>query len=124
MTASKLSTSSSMNTDNVLLFTKAVTGRDFQFYIRNMYIMYARELDMSVPQFLVAYKNKEIPDPPQLQDHQSLLSLHQVFEDDILEILTKYRPKMVSDNPDATPKQTQAAIGATLRSMLNDYKIK
>lgn len=116
--------SSAVKIDNILLFSTKKIAKEFQFYIRNIYIMAARELEMSMPEFLVEYRQRKLPDPRQLRTDEARQEIYRVFNDDIEDLVKKLKPLTYHTIKEEPLELTKLAIQLVVVGMFSDYKIK
>jgi len=109
---------------NILLFTKTTIGKDFSFYIRNLYIATAHSRNMSMIEFLTDYGKGITPDPDQINSDAKLLYLYDLFDWSILEILNEISPELAEEKPVDKLLHTRTAIIHLVQTMFADYKVK
>ena len=116
--------SSSSQGTNILLFYKGTdTGKDFRYFIRNIYILTARELNVSITEYLKDYSSGVIGDPTPFGSKEGLLHIHDVFKDDIMEFTEEFSRVFFKNNHNNPVAITKHAIGLIVKGMLVDYKI-
>jgi len=108
---------------NVVLFVDPkATGKDFVFFIRNLYILTAKELGIGMSAFVSAYLKKEIPDPIAVRGEQALIDVYGVWSDEIDLILKDKEPTALTKPGVSEAHKSQRAIGWVLRELLETYK--
>jgi len=109
---------------NVLLFTRATDGKEFSFYIRNLYILTARAANMSMLQYLTLYANNRVPDPELVASDANLVKLYDMFDWSIHEILTVINPDLLEEKPTDKTLCARSAVIHIVQQLIADYKIK
>ena len=108
--------------NNILPFVNPkAKGRDFVFFITNLYILTAREMGMGMSAFMSAYQKKELPDPIALRGEDALADIYTVWKEEIDDIIRNYNPSIYSKDPTSVRK-AQWAIGYILRTLIEKYK--
>lgn len=109
---------------NVLLFTRANFGKEFTYYITNLYIGAARHAGISMPTYLELYTKHLLTDPEQVQGDANLLRLYELFDWSIKEILDEINPELAEEKPVDKILHARTAIIYIVREMFADYNIK